>query len=424
MEEAAQAQVEEARAKKDASTLWQRTVWSNQNKQKLEERLEKIRRDINTLDEILKCKTPNDSGRLLAMPNQAPTKTWTNHELQSALVRLHETLRTMKSKDGNRGSWSFSVQLFTNHDMNKKTLEGGPKCASRDALHRVDSFVFSIQWHKSKDMTEKSDFLLIETLKAPTISDQVVDAPPNALEYLDAPSALEPTGPGTGEPYEVWGSLQTPDHPEDSHNVFHEKAKWSSKETMLDLLGSQDFRNRLSTTHTYALARLIVQAHLDFAKVQTRMSPRPNNFRYYTCDDTDEEVVNEGPLYLRPYLYFGLGRDPPFRKPGAMSSIERPSNFPMIELGLLLYQLGSRQTVNYDINGAGAAEGLEEARRNAMINLSSIDRTCGPVFTLVVQICLECQYSELVERKDESSLVEKVLTRLVRFQEALGQSAS
>ena len=156
-------------------------------------------------------------------------------------------------------------------------------------------------------------------------------------------------------------------------------------------------------------------AHLDFCLVRPSCpNPRLDSYAYYKRSLEVEGMQDEGPPLLRPYLACGFGCRPPGRQPGATSGPSKDVNAPVIELGLVLFQIGSRRKLNYLTKGMGSTvELLNSVKNEALSNLWEVEKLYGPLFPRVIETCL------LSDSVNETKNVQNGLTKLIDCQNAL-----
>ncbi|RBQ70716.1 hypothetical protein FVER14953_21755 [Fusarium verticillioides] len=131
----------------------------------------------------------------------------------------------------------------------------------------------------------------------------------------------------------------------------------------------------------------------DFAHVfeVTDQPPRPERIRYYRPEDEGDSWVNDPDesVVLNPYLSIDFGTQRPPQLPGISSGLVRQVVNPVVELGLVLYQIGSSDAVDYQ----SGVNGVKHAKVNVMKSLHKLDEMCNGSFTEVVQTCLDWRNS-------------------------------
>jgi hypothetical protein len=125
--------------------------------------------------------------------------------------------------------------------------------------------------------------------------------------------------------------------------------------------------------------------------------------------------------FQRLYLSIGFGCSLPRKRLGATDGLATDPNTSMIRLGLNLYELGSRTKIDLH-PGVQGQRTILSARDEAKINLGRIERSYGPLFAQIVQICLEYRRPSPEDAEHELLTAEKFLDALGNFETALHTS--
>jgi hypothetical protein len=391
----------------------QRVHWQRHHKEALRSTIEEIRHGNNDLESLLQLCAPKDSCRVLPCSDNLEALWPVINRIEQALGSLHEDLMVVNVGTESRGPCVLSLQLKEDHDENRRDLE-------QDSAVRLrpSSFVFNVQRHSFGSGDGGSSLLLVETASAKS-SAQPLTSKSKELHSLNKPTELGASP--SQQLVEQWGYFPAQGS-ENLHIVYHDtQGQWSSQSSLVDILSGKDFHQRISPVQVVQLARMITSAHLHLAQVRgSCVNPRPANFRFYRTSD-EEDVWNDSmPLVLRPWISFGFGQRPPPRKLGGGSGPARASNTSMIELGLLLYQIGSGTNLDY---GLGVS-GLAAAKAEALKNLNILDRRIGTTYVDIVRHTLEfkARASYLTVGsvgKDEAEYVKKAISSLVEYEEVL-----
>lgn len=176
----------------------------------------------------------------------------------------------------------------------------------------------------------------------------------------------------------------------------------------------------MSRIQIVQLARIVATSHVYFALVRPScVELRPCNSRLYRVPEDEETWSSVEPLALRPYLFIGFGQKPPRKRIGATSSVGKAYNSSMIQLGLMLYQVGTAMNIDYGIG----RNGLVKAKIHVMNSLGALDETVGPGFTEIVQMCLDYKTPDFRSgAEDENNLVKKMILCLLEYEERLEQT--
>ena len=288
---------------------------------------------------------------------------------------------------------------------------------------RDGSYVFSIQKAEADDPETDSILLLIDTPeKVPGSQDEdSITKNLSPMMSLHGPKE-EATSSSSGQrsQIETWGYFSTPPRrslPNDIHIVHRATTSWRSPLCLTDILYDPSYVEHITPIEITWLAKLLVTSHVCFLPVQRELNiqPRPSNYRFYCKPEDDfDPCVDGSPLVLEPFLSIGFGTS---RKStfGALSEFNHPPYASVMELGLVLYQVGAGRVINY---GAGRA-GLAQAKAKILRELeqdSSVDAFAGSSYVSITEGCLNMwtrfrQHSDdlaAMQRREEEYLLEVV----------------
>jgi hypothetical protein len=291
---------------------------------------------------------------------------------------------------------------------------------------RDGSYVFSIQKSQPNDPGTDSVLLLVDTLKDVPSSQNgdtmITDLP--RLRYLDDPR--DPTQSRTLDErgrVETWGYFPTRRSrsvTNDLHIVHQVTASWRNPLHLADILSDPSFVEHITPVEITWLAKMLVTSHLCFLPVQRDLNvqPRPSNYRFYCNAEEDFDAwAKDNPLVLKPFLSIGFGTS---RKStlGDPSDFNHPPYASVMELGLVLYQIGAGRVINY---GSGRA-GLAEAKNRVLRELereSNVDTLAGSSYVSIIQGCLNMStrfrlYSDdlVAMQRREVEYLSEVVTQL------------
>ena len=401
-------------ALQSATGFPRRAKWAIIDWQKLHDNLEHIRVSIDGLHSLLRLEHSYS-------PRASPAKQHTaaNSALlpvRKALRRLHHGLTGLN--DASQPDHQLSIQLREHWDSTSAELS-----SLADVEVREGSYVFSIQKSESSDPKTDSILLLVDTPKEVPDSQHEDPMTTNLprMANLDAPkdTAMSSTSDPRSR-IETWGYFSTPQRrsiSNDLHIVHRATTLWRSPLHLADVISDPSYLEHITPIEITWLAKLLVTSHLCFLPVQRKLNvqPRPSNYRFY-CKPEDEfdPWVDGNPLVLKPFLSIGLGTS---RKSalGALSEFNHPPYASVMELGLLLYQIGAGRVINY---GSGRA-GLAQAKAKILRELerdSSVDAFAGSSYVSIVEGCLNMWtrfrlYSDdlpAMQRREEEYLWEVV----------------
>lgn len=391
-----------ARTVQKQTGVWTHIKWAHHDREAFEKKVTEIRKTVNTLDKLLALRPPSNAGRLLAVQSDASSVSHSTPQVQGALERLHRSLRELNVQ---KPSWNYAVHIAAPFDDNWKLIH------DQYALPlRKSALIFYVQQQKAP---QASTFLLMETLTEPAHGAQLQAESVKQVHNLeDLSSAADGA---KSEVYKTIGFICTPEHLEDEHRVFQDATKWRRTSTLADVLADPESLKHVPREDVIMLARRIMVAHLDFSLVRPSCpNPRLENYVFYERSVEDEDMEDEGSYLLRPYLACGFGRRPPARQPGATSGPSKDKDASAIELGLVLFQLGSQRKLSYQTKAmGGTAATLSVVKNEALNSLEEVERLYGSVFARIIEVCL------LTHAGNETQNVENGLTKLIEFQNAL-----
>jgi len=202
------------------------------------------------------------------------------------------------------------------------------------------------------------------------------------------------------------------------HRLFHAEKQISHVTGTLSGMLKNENARRMTPRQRVELATLIASSYTYFWTVRPKCQDiQPLSFIYYSTSEGDDAWTDGNLPILKPYLDFGFGQRPPQKMLGESSGVSRSQNAVIVELGLLLYQVGSCTSLKYGLS----SRALAEARRTAGFNLHLLDRTVSMAFAEVTEACL--QYSANAARIVGDEGLEKFLQgvawRLLDMQEKL-----
>ena len=361
-----------------------RLTWALSDKEELEKLINGLRRCNNDIESLLLPTSTKESALLLRDKNPTETSSDSVHQVKKALGNVHEALAKLNTptdaiREGNRQQeCQLSVQLREDSEVNRKQLLQEPNVRLRD-----DSYIFNIQRQVDKDPKSTADMLFVETLKRP---------PDQLRTMFDIPKYQSPTElhnlalpPAVGDGVEELGFFRTPST-RDIHVLFRDKSKrLHSPLNLKDIVDSADYRDRMNPTQIVQLVRLVLKSYLFFSIVRQTLDTHARliHFRYF-CR-VGEEAVDwnvEKPIVLRPWLSFGFG-SPRRYNLGEDQGVQQISSPPLIELGLVLYQICVGKVMDY---GAGAS--VTRAKSTALKSLNEIDKAVGSTLTEIVHVLL------------------------------------
>lgn len=403
-------EADQARSERDEDALQiragvgfiRRFKWAHHGKDQFTVAIRTLRTAIGDLDNILQCRQPVAQTQLIPLPANWKTKPYANLEIQRSLERLEALIKAKNTTSKGKPTFRFDVYIASTAEENWRSMkEQDSYLPLRDG-----SLAFYMQMYTNDGVQKGSVFLVVDTQRSPP-----EQLPTSTIAEITDLASVTTVSPTAHELFEVWGRIGSPGKPEDQHYLFRETGVWKSRTTLAALFDQDGFRQQLGILSQLKLASLVVQARLDFAKTNTaRFNSRLENIVYYEADQQADEEADQDPYYFHPYLSIGFGQ-PPLRRRAGASTQTRPENNAMIELGLILYQLGSKKKIESVATMAGI-DALSVARNKAIADLDSVGALCGTQYQSAVEICLTFRNVETNRLEAETLMLERVLSAI------------
>ena len=305
-----------------------------------------------------------------------------------SLARLHGALiQSMKSKEGKGMAKSqFGFRASLDHSLTKESL----LMDFEELPFRTDSQVYLLQAVKPSEANE-STFLLAESPIESSSSQSSLQAP---LDDLD--------------PFVHVGDFSAA--ASDIHRLYRDSTSWAAITNLQDLIGSS--QKPPSPAVRYRLAALLATTHLHSTGLSyTPGQLSPENFKYFDILSEAEsyvpgEMLEDEDRLLSLYYFSGIGSGRPkksTRAIGALKGTTPTFDVATIELGLLLYQIGSWQRLEYGKVSSNAA--LEKLREIVKQRIHDLHREAGLRYAETVEKCLEWRHKPAKEREAELPLL-------------------
>ena len=371
------------------STPFHRRVrWSKSDRETLQKTIKELRRGNEDLESLLVVKPVNEPSLLLVHEKETKSLLSTTQDMRAALTRLHKALTPLNIRTKDGGPYDLSVQLH--EDPNVNADEIGRQSNLRVNVDR--SFVYNIQRRELNNPNGEAELLFAYTHKKNyKVSLDLLGVDVKELHNLHvAPSAGPAAEAEDDNTIELWGTFDTPATAErDTHVLYRDTGgKWLSPLTLANLISdpAYEYRKRMNPTRICQLARLLLTSHIFFSAVfdEVGTNPRPENYAFFCGVDEPLEVWDaEVPMVEKPWLSFGFGSKPKRKRLGTSSGIAKPPNVPMVELGLVLYQICSGDELNYS-----GQNGYAQAKTRAMEGCNVVDNMGGWPLVSIIQGCL------------------------------------
>jgi len=403
---------QEAQNHHEQTNFFRRVVWAKEDMDTLYRIIRVLKDSNNFLETVLASKPTQDPSRLVSSietPEAIAPWLAKAKDTQGRLLRLHESLRHMNSPGNDHGVWKLAIQLAI--DFNESRTD------AINALYglplRRDAIYFNLK-REVRELQNSATLIVAETVSSNAVTQSANEKDP--AWYLDQPPQLATKPTEDMGDFKNWGTVWTATDPTDFHRLFHAPTQIShSSGTLTDLLRNQN-ATKMTPLQRTQLATLIAISYLHFHHVlQSCTDIKPSSFIYYNDPNIpDPWTADELPI-LTPYLSIGFGERPPPTRLGSQSGVSSRQTAIVVGLGLLLFQIGSCKTLQYD----QSSRALEEAKRIVSYNLHLLDLRVSGVYAEVTEACL--QYSLKTVRgggRDGERFLEGVVERLFSLQEA------
>ncbi|KAK4984027.1 hypothetical protein LTR50_006866 [Elasticomyces elasticus] len=364
---------------------YKKIQWARHHYDKFKDMVAKLKAGNENLERLVKRISPKSRSRGLPACEEAD-RWWSEVDNVRFLLReLHEGLQGINPAPGADVQYYLSVQLLEDHRRSRDLFR---RQRGLKKLLRCSSYVFNVQRHCSAHFGDSPELLTFECAALPVPTSGTIKF--QEMKSLGRPSE---EAISTTQGVESWGYVESEGESGDGphqHAVYHQQGvQWKSPKSLQDILRYGDYHNNILPIQTVQLARLVLSSHLYFEDVQPRSptSPRPQNYLFYqTTEDEDANNIDwnaSSPLVLQPWLSRGFGLQPPPLAFGKNSGIGEAANATMSELGLLLYQIGTGELLDY------GGTGLAAPKIHVRNNLSELDRRIGWIYTVIVEGFIE-----------------------------------
>ncbi|KAF1961146.1 hypothetical protein CC80DRAFT_488491 [Byssothecium circinans] len=205
---------------------------------------------------------------------------------------------------------------------------------------------------------------------------------------IEEKSQGEPTASGSVQKQDTestltekeYGLLQRPI----LYHVYQDrKSRWIPYKTLDDLLKEDKFHDQKFANTHLRLALLVTSNYVSLgANGQARIF-RPVDCIYYKSTDGTKTLAHEE-LLLSPYIQMPADHSKP--PTGLASGIASTKRTALLELGLLLYQIGSWHRLPY-----GHPDGLLGMVKDAVTNLTAVTNHTGHLLASLIHYCLTDQ---------------------------------
>lgn len=367
------AEVESSTRQKATSFITRSYHWAANDLADFRKAIQGIRENVTDLENNLSYRQPADIDLATALAN---TEVLSQHEkARGAILRLHHALA---ARNQNKRPVEISMKLMDDHKFYHRAM------AQYLGL-RSDSFLFLLPLLQVQDSND-TRYIHVAVETAESSGPSHID---HWTEILDLGGKLrEVQIPDNADPeWSLLGYISALATPSDAHRLFYYRPGPLYLQCSLeDILEIQQFKN-LSEEKRIKLAMLSAIVYFDFSEIlQSLPAPivKPSNIQFYHKTTPVRENLDLITFISAPYLSVGMGRRSTMVDIGLEDGITERPNSPIVELGLLLFQIACGVKLDY---GTGI-EGLREARDIALRRASEVDRKFGASYSELVEYCL------------------------------------
>ena len=334
---------------------------------------------------------------------------------QVSLQRLHHALKAANKAD--TGRLEFGVNLVSKHSLTAEDVKAG----YHEVRLRENSLVFRLQVHKPRE-DQCSRLLLAESLCGiPVAEMEPAEQDHSTTNTID----LVPLDLAGDNAFAPIRHVTTPGYPLDRHHLFQDvSANWARTSSLAELF-NEEAPDRPSR---YSLAAILALSHILFTpdKLPVNTS-HAEDYCYYDCSSNEEfhqsnektAIIRDQDRLLSPYLVSTFGSPPhkiPTRAFGGARGATPVYNSQIVDLGLLIYQIGRWQPLKH----ATSNSIRDELRTVAREHMHDLHRETGMGFAETVRLCLDWKYTAQKDQlADQVLLYEKVVETLRELDEAI-----
>lgn len=384
---------DDSRRIQEQTTFWNKLKWADHVQDKFRERLNMIDKANQRLRGLLKQRNAKYPHTLISgedLPAASQPEYAEILENQLAVATLHNTL-------GSANALSEEARAFcidTRDDFSQNWVDAKAQKARLPV--RNGGLMMFVQSQESSQSAD-SIFLMMELLRK---SEQSGPAAPDGdmmanFDNLGYFSADETT---SHSDYQAWGCIRSEVPSEKFHDTiqaFCATSPWRKTGTLLHHMTDPSFLAELDLSDLLFFLIRIVRAHLNLARIsQSCSNPRLESFVYFESthkaarQHQGKAAIHE-PLWQRPFLACGIGEAAPEVALGEGTGRRKDPDSGIVELGLLLYQLGGRTVLELGAEtGITMSKDLRAAKKTALLSLVDVERNCTAAFANIVEACL------------------------------------
>ncbi len=387
-----------------SASLFRRLRWTLIQSKVFNEAITELGVCNNNIRHLIVIKSWADPTFLLQARNQSQNNANLD-KAQALLQRLNKAILSV-NKEPRPDYLEVNIRLVNRHEVTRSLWN------DQGLEFRPEANVVQLQARRPGD-GEQSCFLL-------------VDAPPKG-EVCGTPGAWPTKGasidslkdnivpqadPGCENNFKLVGHIPSQAANEGSYVIYQDvSASWTIRSSLAVDLQNSRYKDRAYAAGHISLAALAALPYVQCVKERlTTPYPRPQHFQFYDYADAPDSLDEE---LVVPYVSAGFGSRTPrplTRTAGRFAPIDHSICVPGIELGLLLFQIGSWTPLEYH-EGHRA---LEKMRNEALGSIDEVVKHSGLGFAKIVELCLQ-----LKKDNHEEDLYSMVVAKLQELDEEM-----
>ncbi|KAI5837909.1 hypothetical protein DFP73DRAFT_566207 [Morchella snyderi] len=396
-------QRDESESLQNATRMYSRVVWVILDRNEFISAIEILSQRNKFLLSIAQLRSLSHETSTTLLTSYASSDQ-SSSDLRGSLQRLHSAL-ILTNGPSKTDHLEFSIALGVHRTKPEEDI---------DIDWRPESHCFRLLAHKLGPVKSQScsSFLLAETIRQNAIDNSSRQGLQRETVRSLRSALREPDGSETWPPL---GAIPSAISSSDVHHIFQDTcSEWKISMTLADLLINEDMGSNNDMGKHLKLAISIASGYSHLGSLVPALSnTRPESYRYYDPvedeGNADETIKNDKIAIHNPWLFAGFGcrRQRKTRQEVASgSSVSK--NTSVIEMGLLLYQVGCWKRLDYGIS-------VNELRFQAKNTINEVVRRVGVKFSNAVEACLDYRGSA----GDLSSFYENVVLALQGLEQEL-----
>ena len=364
-----------------STPLRHRAVWIARDREAYKSAVQNITISNDLIESLLRChvlrvidrrfrQEQSVSEQKPAVEDQIPED---DARCIQSLAHMYEALPGLSQFPSIAGKLEYGLRISFNHAVTKESiLEDFPNLD----LH-PDSSIYLLQARPLEGQRLKESFLLLAEALDASFQDEVTP-------WID----------GQCYPFEHLADLSVHSRPSGDVRVLRDTTSWTELMTLEDLFASEEAEPAIKAR--VALAALLAKSHLHISGLNGRAGNwTPRAFRFFDLSSeagstAPADIIRNEDFLLNLYHFSDLAKPPPkssTRGLGGMKTTKPSFDASVVDLGLLLYQIGCWKQLSTDHTGQKTSH--ERLKEEVYSNIHELYRKVGLRFAETVQSCLQ-----------------------------------